>query len=719
MKITSGILVFLLTLFLIGCQAIVPMASLEQDAEAKLFSSDPEWAVLYIWNEPPISALATVELNGDLIGRGSRGTYFRLKLAPGNYLVESKGGNAIPFVLPISVAAGKQYFVHLEGEFTTSTWNRLTLVGDVSGRAGVTASKMIPSALSDSQLRPLIVNPATSARPLAIGVYFSPEFKNVSLRREKPLFFFRSEPYEIPVGLASQVIFERVLESSFKSVSILSEWPPSSPENTKDLILVPRVTDVNYDHRNKTPTISYQVSVHLPGKGEVASIALNGFAANNTWSGAIVSAATQLIASLDKLPAVATWSKPEPSQNMARPEKSRSLQDLELRPKGVSIVPLLASPESIQPAQKMQACLEAIVVSNSPYLRLVPESHVRAAAFPWLEAGMTPSQEDLQNLLGQTAIASQLEQLGVRYVLFPKIEYVDNFGGPFFCGAGPGGAGCIGVAGGDQVTRFSVPVWDVVTGTMLDSPIAGERKGFNWAVGYVIPIWHMADTLGEACSEIFKGFAGRIEPRSVESTFVTPAQQIVRGEDSITKKMFGLNIERDSSTSASGSTKILDLVVTIDGGQAGLRKIEATRHAKLLINDIRKGVELERTTLGGMSLGKITLQPPVPELIQIAVEAKLDEVLERAGITDPQIVHCSIRIFDIKTPATLLYWDVNTTIELVLRVGNEDRIVPGTATERTYIWPSQEIIERVTTEALQQVSAKAEKALIDLFASGQ
>ena len=714
MKITSGILVFLLTLFLIGCQAIVPMASLEQDAEAKLFSSDPEWAVLYIWNEPPTGALATVELNGDLIGRGSRGTYFRLKLAPGNYLVESKGGNAIPFVLPISVAAGKQYFVHLEGEFTTSTWNRLTLVGDVSGRAGVTASKMIPSALSDSQLRPLIVNPATSARPLAIGVYFSPEFKNVSLRREKPLFFFSSEPYEIPVGLASQVIFERVLESSFKSVSILSEWPPSSPENTKDMILVPRVTDVNYDHRHKTPTISYQVSVHLPGKGEVASIALNGFASNNTWSGAIVSAATQLIASLDKLPAVATWSKPEPSQNMARPEKSRSLQDLELRPKGVSIVPLLASHDSIQPAKKMQACLEAIVVSNSPYLRLVPESQVRAAAFPWLEAGMTPSQEDLQNLLGQTAIASQLEQLGVSYVLFPKIEYVNNFGGPFLCYTG-----CFGVAGGDEVTRFSVPVWDVVTGTMLDAPIAGEKKDVSWIVGYVIPIWHMADTLGEACSEIFKSFAGRIEPRSVESTFVTPAQQIVRGEDSITKKKFGLNIERDSSTSASGSTKILDLVVTIDGGQAGLSKIEATRHAKLLVNDLRKGVKLERTSLGGMSMGKITLQPPVPELIQLALEAKLDAVLERAGITDPQIVHCSIRIFDIKTPMTLLYWDVNTTIELVLRVGNQDRIVTGTATERTYIWPSQEMIERVTIEALQQVSAKAERALIDLFASGQ
>ena len=717
MKVTNSVLLFL-AMLLVGCQTVLT-ASPEDDAEAKSFLSDTERAALYIWNEPPHGGFGTVELNGDLIGRGSRGTYFRLKLAPGNYLVESKGGNAVPFVLPISVGAGKQYFVHLEGDFTTSTWNRLTLVEDATGRAGVTASKMIPSALSDSQLRPLKGNPATLARPLAIGVYFSPEFKNASQRREKPLFLYRSEPYEIPVGLASQFIFERVLESSFKSVSVLSEWPPSSPENTKDLILVPRVTNFNYDHRHKTPTISYQVSVHLPGKGEVASIALNGFASNNTWSGAIVSATTQLIASLDKLPAVATRSKPEPSQNLARPEKSKSLQDLELRPKGVSIVPLLASHDSIQPAKKMQACLEAIVVSNSPYLRLVPESQVRAAAFPWLEAGMTPSQEDLQNLLGQTAIASQLEQLGVRYVLFPKIEYVDNFGGPFFCGAGPGGAGCLGVAGGDQVTRFSVPVWDVATGTMLDAPIAGEKKDVSWIVGYVIPIWHMADTLGEACSEIIKGFAGRIEPPSVESTSVTAAQQIVRGEDSTTKKMFGLNIERDSATSASASKKFLALVVTIDSSQAGLRKIEATRHAKLLINDIRKGVELERTTLGGMSLGKITLQPPVPELIQIAVEAKLDEVLERAGITDPQIVHCSIRIFDIKTPATLLYWDVNTTIELVLRVGNQDRIVTGTATERTYIWPSQEIIERVTTEALKQVSAKAESALIDLFASGQ
>jgi hypothetical protein len=716
MKITSGLLVFSLTLLLIGCQATVPMASLGQDADAKSFSSDPESAALYIWNEPPTGALATVRLNGDFLGQASRGTYFRLKLAPGNYLVESKGGEAIPFVLPISVQAGKRYFVHLEGDFTTATWNRLTLLEDAIGRAGVNASKMISSEIPDEQLRPLKGNHASFNYPLAIAVYFSPEFKNAFQRSKIPLLLYRSESYEIPIGQASQLIFERALEDSFKSVSILPEWSPSAPVSATDLILVPRVTNSTYDHRHKTPTISYQVSVHLPGKGEIATIALEGFSLNNTWSSAIVSAAAQLIASLDKLPEVTTRGKADVSPKMARSEKSEGYKDLESRTKGISIVPLLGKPESIQPAKEIQACLESFVFSNRPYLRLVPEYRVRAAAFPWLEAGMTPSQEDLRNILGQTAVAKQLEHLGVHFVLFPTIEYVDNKpGGPLGCS----GLVCLGVAVGDVVTRFSVPVWDAVTGAMLTAAIAGEKKGVSWIVGIYFPIWNFPDTLGEACSEIFAGFASQMEPRLVTSTSDISVQPDVRSIDSVTNKVFGVNIDRDTATSASGHTNTQDLVATIDSGQAGFRKIEMPRNPQFLVTDIRWGVKLERTGLGGKPMGKITLQPPVPELIRLAVEPKIVDALERAGITEPQTVHCVIRIFDIKTPVTLLYWDVNTTIELALRVGDQERVITGAATERTYIWASQEMIERVTTKALQQVSAEAERALIELFSSHQ
>ncbi|HSO09053.1 MAG TPA: hypothetical protein VLR45_03635 [Desulfoprunum sp.] len=66
-----------------------------------------------------------------------------------------------------------------------------------------------------------------------------------------------------------------------------------------------------------------------------------------------------------------------------------------------------------------------------------------------------------------------------------------------------------------------------------------------------------------------------------------------------------------------------------------------------------------------------------------------------------------------------LHFDFELAIELVLRVGDQERVITGAATERTYIWASQEMIERVTTKALQQVSAEAERALIELFSSHQ
>ena len=77
-------------------------------------------------------------------------------------------------------------------------------------------------------------------------------------------------------------------------------------------------------------------------------------------------------------------------------------------------------------------------------------------------------------------------------------------------------------AGGEEVTRFSIPVWDVLNNSMLDTPIAGEKKENSWIVGFIIPIWHMADTVGDACSEIIKELAGRIESQMLGSSHSAP-----------------------------------------------------------------------------------------------------------------------------------------------------------------------------------------------------
>ncbi len=139
------------------------------------------------------------------------------------------------------------------------------------------------------------------------------------------------------------------------------------------------------------------------------------------------------------------------------------------------------------------------------------------------------------------------------------------------------------------------------------------------------------------------------------------------------------------------------------------------RQTRLLITDLRKETGFQRTAAFSVSMGRIILDPTAPELVSTMIETKSDEILGRQGGSQPEEITCEIRVFEIATPATLLYWDVNTRIELLLRVRGQDREVSATATERTYIWPSEEMITRVVNEALRQAEEKSERALQELL----
>jgi uncharacterized lipoprotein YajG len=168
---------------------------------------------------------------------------------------------------------------------------------------------------------------------------------------------------------------------------------------------------------------------------------------------------------------------------------------------------------------------------------------------------------------------------------------------------------------------------------------------------------------------------------------------------------------------AGCATTPSEVAVSIDTTQVLGRAADAPRRAQVQVTDIRREATLERTTVGGVSLGRIDLKPPVPELVRAVVQTKADEVIARQGIADAQTVLCGIRVFDITTPATAVYWDINTKIEIVLRVRGQDRTVTASATDRTFVWPSEELIGRVTTEALKNLAAESERALTGLFAA--
>jgi hypothetical protein len=159
-------------------------------------------------------------------------------------------------------------------------------------------------------------------------------------------------------------------------------------------------------------------------------------------------------------------------------------------------------------------------------------------------------------------------------------------------------------------------------------------------------------------------------------------------------------------------------IVPVDLAALAPGDISAAQRAEVKVTDIRHEGSFERTSLG-VSMGGFTLDPPEAEIIRAMVAQRADLLLSKQAVPGsvPVVVLCGIRVFDISTTSTLLYWDVASRIELVLRVGGRDRVVSGAATERTYLWPGQDMIGSVTQAGLHNVGVEIDAALADLLAT--
>jgi len=167
MKHTIGILTMAMVLLLTGC-ASVPMAAMDQDAKAKEFSPAPTKASLYIYRNENFGAAMplTVSVNGKTLGQTAAKTYFELNLMPGQYNVQSDAENIS--TLALSLEAGRNYFVWQE--IKMGLWSARSLLQQVdesTGRAGVTESKLIASAVSGRDLAPLGTPIAAPSSPIS------------------------------------------------------------------------------------------------------------------------------------------------------------------------------------------------------------------------------------------------------------------------------------------------------------------------------------------------------------------------------------------------------------------------------------------------------------------------------------------------------------------------------------------------------------------------
>ena len=125
------------------------------------------------------------------------------------------------------------------------------------------------------------------------------------------------------------------------------------------------------------------------------------------------------------------------------------------------------------------------------------------ALFPWFEPSTAPTRaEGLIALLSKPRVAERLAETGVRYVVwFDGETRKTDGGGSIACGAGPGGAGCIGFGWWEKESDYVATVWDLKE-TRSAGTVSTNVTGTSALVGAIIPLPFIARVQGTACDRM-------------------------------------------------------------------------------------------------------------------------------------------------------------------------------------------------------------------------
>lgn len=140
-------LLLVATLFAAGC-ASVPMATTDEDSQAKSFAVKADKANIYLYRNETFggAVLMTVTLDGKVAGQSGPQTYYLWEVDPGPHEVTSVAENTS--TLKLDTEAGKSYFVWQEVKM--GLWmarTRLQQVDEETGRKGVAECKRAKSNL--------------------------------------------------------------------------------------------------------------------------------------------------------------------------------------------------------------------------------------------------------------------------------------------------------------------------------------------------------------------------------------------------------------------------------------------------------------------------------------------------------------------------------------------------------------------------------------------
>lgn len=140
--------------------------------------------------------------------------------------------------------------------------------------------------------------------------------------------------------------------------------------------------------------------------------------------------------------------------------------------------------------------------------------------------------------------------------------------------------------------------------------------------------------------------------------------------------------------------------------------------AEVEVYDVRppRAFDGKREAAFGVPMGDVSFTSDVAGIVKQTLEAELSPLLKSKGILAKPRYVGELREFGVRTDATVLYWDVIGSIQVVLKMEKKQFPLSGTFTERTYVWPGEDVIRRVMQNTLGQVSGQLRASLANEMA---
>lgn len=148
-------------------------------------------------------------------------------------------------------------------------------------------------------------------------------------------------------------------------------------------------------------------------------------------------------------------------------------------------------------------CINKTLSNKQKIFNVVPTQHFINQLYPWFEPRTAPqSTKDLSSFLGREMVRAKIERLNIKYFINISGQTKTNSSsGGLSCAAGPGGAGCFGLAWWDDTSSYTASIWDLGQESSVGN-VSANVSGTSVIPALIIPIPIIARTQKTACNEL-------------------------------------------------------------------------------------------------------------------------------------------------------------------------------------------------------------------------